>query len=77
MRIPVPGVGVGHWTDPVGRTGCTVIVLPPGTTASYECRGGAPASRELTVLEPDKSVSRVDAVLLTGGPPSGWPPPTG
>lgn len=67
MRIPVPGVGVGHWTDPVGRTGCTVIVLPPGTTASYECRGGAPASRELTVLEPDKSVSRVDAVLLTGG----------
>ena len=67
MRVPVPGVKVGHWTDPVGLTGCTVVELPPGTTASYECRGGAPASRELTVLEPDKSVTQVDAVLLTGG----------
>jgi len=67
MRVPVPGVKVGHWTDPVGRTGCTVVELPPGSTASYECRGGAPASRELTVLEPDKSVTQVDAVLLTGG----------
>jgi L-aminopeptidase/D-esterase-like protein len=35
--------------------------------ASYEARGGAPASRELELLRPDKSVTSVDAVLLTGG----------
>ncbi|MDQ2756288.1 MAG: P1 family peptidase [Actinomycetota bacterium] len=67
MRVPVSGVRVGHWTDTVGLTGATVVELPRGTTASYECRGGAPASRELTVLEPDKTVTQVDAVLLTGG----------
>lgn len=66
-RIPVDGVRVGHWTDPVAQTGCTAVILPPGSIASYECRGGAPASRELTALEPDKSVQSCDAVLLTGG----------
>ena len=30
-------------------------------------RGGAPASRELDLLPPDRLVERVDAVLLTGG----------
>lgn len=63
----VTGVRVGHWSDVQGRTGCTVIDLPPGTVASYEARGGAPASRELEVLAPDKAVTAIDAVLLTGG----------
>jgi L-aminopeptidase/D-esterase-like protein len=44
-----------------------VVELPSGTTASYEARGGAPASRELELLAPDKAVTSVDAVLLTGG----------
>jgi L-aminopeptidase/D-esterase-like protein len=30
-------------------------------------RGGAPATRELAVLEPTRTVVRVDAVVLTGG----------
>jgi L-aminopeptidase/D-esterase-like protein len=60
-------VRVGHWTDPVAQTGCTVIELPEGTVASYEARGGAPASREVELLHPDKSVATVDAVLLAGG----------
>ncbi len=66
-RFAVEGVQVGHWTDDTGLTGCTVVELPVGTTASYEARGGAPASRELLLLEPDKTVQSVDAVLLTGG----------
>ena len=32
-----------------------------------EIRGGAPASRELALLEPVRTVERLDAVLLTGG----------
>ena len=65
--IPVEGVRVGHWTDAAARTGCTVVLLPSGTVASGEVRGGAPASRELALLEPHRLVDRVDAVVLTGG----------
>jgi L-aminopeptidase/D-esterase-like protein len=63
----VAGVRVGHWTDPVARTGCTVVLLPAGTVASGEVRGGAPATRELDLLDPVRTVERVDAVVLTGG----------
>ena len=65
--LGVAGVRVGHWTDQQGQTGCTVVELPEETVASYEARGGAPASREVELLSPDKAVSAVDAVLLTGG----------
>lgn len=67
MITSVPGVRVGHWTDPVAVTGCTVVLLPEGTVASAEVRGGAPATRELSLLEPERTVQRLDAVLLTGG----------
>ena len=63
----VPGVSVGHWTDPVSRTGCTVVVLPPGAVASGEIRGGAPATREFALLAPTRRVETVDAVVLSGG----------
>ena len=67
VDLQIPGVEVGHWTDPVARTGCTVIVLPPGTTASGEVRGGAPATRDFALLAPERLVDCVDAVVLTGG----------
>ena len=47
MSPHIDGVRVGHWTDPVGKTGCTVILFPPETVASGEVRGGAPARCEL------------------------------
>ena len=67
VDLQVMGVEIGHWTDPVARTGCTVIVLPPGTTASGEVRGGAPATRDFALLAPERLVDCVDAVVLTGG----------
>lgn len=67
MITSVEGVSVGHWTDPVARTGCTVALLPPGTVASGEVRGGAPATREFALLDPGRLVQHVDAVVLTGG----------
>lgn len=67
MLTDVPGIEVGHWTEPVARTGCTVVVVPDGTCASAEVRGGAPATRDLDLLAPDRLVDRVDAVVLTGG----------
>ena len=51
----------GHWTDAVARTGCTVVLFPEGTVASAEVRGGAPATRELSLLDPTASVHRLDA----------------
>ena len=67
MITEVAGVRVGHWTDATARTGCTVVLLPAGTVASGEVRGGAPASREWALLEPGRLVQHVDAVVLAGG----------
>lgn len=67
MIARVPGVSVGHWTDASARTGCTAILLPEGTVASGEVRGGAPATREWALLDPQRLVDRVDAVMLCGG----------
>ncbi len=67
MDIEIPGLEVGHWTEVKARTGVTVIVLPEGTVASGEVRGGAPATREFALLDPQCLVDRVDAVVLSGG----------
>jgi L-aminopeptidase/D-esterase-like protein len=64
----VAGVHVGHYTDPAAATGCTVILCPEGgCVASGVALGPAPASRETALLAPENKVSRVDAVVLTGG----------
>lgn len=67
MEVGIPGCTVGHWTDAVARTGCTVVRLPERTVASGEVRGGAPATREFALLDPTRLVSHVDAVVLAGG----------
>lgn len=65
MITDVAGIRVGHWTG--ASTGVTVVLLPPGTVGSGEVRGGAPATRELALLEPTRTVDQVDAVVFTGG----------
>ena len=67
MLTDVPGVRVGHWTNGVARTGCTVALFPVGTVASGEVRGGAPGTREFALLDPTRLVTRLDAVVLAGG----------
>src|SRR5438034_2739148 len=67
MITRVPGILVGHWTDPTGRTGCTVALCPPGTVGAGEVRGGAPGTRETDLLRPGTLVQEVHAVVLTGG----------
>jgi len=67
MITDVPGIRVGHWTDPVALTGCTVVLCPDGTVGSGEVRGGAPGTRETDLLRPGMLVEEVHAVLLTGG----------
>lgn len=62
------GFSVGHWTDPVGQTGCTVILGPAeGFLASASFLGPSPGNREGILLSPEKRVERVHALLFTGG----------
>ncbi len=65
MRIE--GVKVGHAEDLKGVTGCTVVLLPPGTKGGVEVRGGAPGTRETDLLHPVNLVEEVHAFLLAGG----------
>lgn len=74
----IDGLHVGHWTDPVARTGCTVVLAPEGgCLASGLVLGPAPGSRESVLLQPDRTVDRIDAVLLTGGSAFGLAAATG
>ncbi|MDQ3915427.1 MAG: P1 family peptidase [Actinomycetota bacterium] len=61
------GWKIGHWTDPDARTGCTVVLPPRGNVCSCDIRGSSPSSRELTLLDSDRRLTEVHAVLLTGG----------
>lgn len=64
----VAGVRVGHWQDPVARTGCTVILLPDaGAVTSGSVLGAAPGSRESALLAPEKTVEIAHAIVLSGG----------
>jgi len=63
----VDGITVGHWTDDVGMTGCTVVLAPDGNVASCEVRGGAPGTRGTDMLQPGTILETANAIVLTGG----------
>jgi L-aminopeptidase/D-esterase-like protein len=67
VALGIEDLAVGHWTDPVGLTGCTVAIPPPGNVAAASVRGGGPGTRETDLLQPQAHVEAVSAVLLTGG----------
>ncbi|HET7483492.1 MAG TPA: P1 family peptidase [Actinomycetota bacterium] len=69
MRTASLGMGfeVGHYTDATAHTGCTVILPPPGNVAAVDIRGSSPSERELTHLDPDRKMTEIHAILLTGG----------
>lgn len=68
MSLFLPeGVLVGHWTDREAWTGCTAILVPDGSTAACEVRGGGPGTRESDLLTPAASAPGANAILLTGG----------
>ncbi len=58
---------IGHYTDLERATGCTVIVPPEINMASAAARGASPGSREYALLSPKRKISRISALVLTGG----------
>lgn len=63
----IPGVTVGNAQDDQLKTGATVLTADRPFIASAHVMGGAPGTRETDLLAPDKSVERVDALVLSGG----------
>lgn len=63
----VPGVLVGQAEDAAGCTGSTVVLAEAPAIAAVDVRGGAPGSRETELLDPAALVTRVDAIVLSGG----------
>jgi L-aminopeptidase/D-esterase-like protein len=61
------GFKVGHWTHPTAETGCTVVLPPSGNTASCDIRGASPGSREIAQLHPNRRLTEIHGVVLTGG----------
>ena len=63
----VGGLRVGHATDEVGMTGCTVVLALDGAVAGVDVRGSAPGTRETDLLRTTALVERVHAICLAGG----------
>ncbi len=63
----VPGLMVGNAQDEVLKSGTTVLTADKPFTASVHVMGGAPGTRETDLLAPEKSVDRIDAIVLSGG----------
>src|SRR5256712_8056088 len=67
MITDVPGVRLGHATDPVGLTGVTVVLCDRAATCGVELRGGANDVVGLDYLGPRHLVATVNGVVLGGG----------
>ncbi|MEP2717779.1 P1 family peptidase [Pseudophaeobacter sp.] len=63
----VPGLLVGNASDATLNSGSTVLLCAEPLTASVHVMGGAPGTRETDLLAPDKSVAKIDALVLSGG----------
>ncbi len=63
----VPGLHVGNADDAELKSGVTVLSAQQPFIASVDVMGGAPGSRDIELLAPDKLVEQVDALVLSGG----------
>jgi D-aminopeptidase len=63
----VPGVRVGHAEDMRLGSGATAIVFDRPAIGSLDLRGGAPGTRESSLLDPAQTIEGIDAILLSGG----------
>ncbi len=63
----VAGISVGHYSDAIGMTGCTVLLCADGAKAGVCVNGGAPGTRETDLLKSENTVDTVHAIVLSGG----------
>ena len=63
----IEGLRVGHAHDAAVASGVTAIIVDVDNVASAVTRGGAPGSRDTTLLDPEMSATGINAVILSGG----------
>jgi L-aminopeptidase/D-esterase-like protein len=77
LLTDVPGLKVGNAVDARLASGVTAILFDEPAVVSADVRGGAPGTRDIDLLQPDETVERIDAVVLSGGSAFGLDAPTG
>jgi len=63
----VGGIEVGHAEDRAALTGVTVVLCRAGGVGGLALRGGAIGGRQLSPLEPQHIVDRIQGFVLCGG----------
>ena len=63
----IQGFRLGNAEDTSAGTGVTAIIADEGAVAGVDVRGGGPATRETDLLRSENTVSRINAVVLSGG----------
>jgi D-aminopeptidase len=63
----VAGIRVGHADDARLASGVTAILFDQPVIAAVDVRGGGPGTRETDLLDPARTVERIDAIALAGG----------
>lgn len=67
LLTDVPGVLVGNAHDQRLASGVTVVILEDAGAVACAVHGGAPGSRETSLLEPEMTAPGADAIVLSGG----------
>jgi len=76
-KIPISGVQIGHAVDREVMTGVTACLFEQPAVAAMHIMGGAPGTRDTELLNPEFTVSEVDALVLSGGSAFGLDAATG
>lgn len=63
----ISGLYVGNAENQDLKSGTTVLLGDNPFNAAVDVRGGAPGTRETDLLAPDKLVSAIDSLVLSGG----------
>ena len=67
LLTDIPGIRVGHADDPRAASGVTAILFDEPFVTAVDVRGGGPGTRETDLLDPARTVERIDAIALSGG----------
>ena len=67
LLTDITGIRVGSAEDTTLASGVSVVLFDHPAVASLAILGGAPGTRDTALLEPEMTVERVDALVLSGG----------
>lgn len=67
LLTDIAGIRVGHAEHASMASGVTAILFDEPFVTAVDVRGGGPGTRETDLLDPARTVERVDAIALSGG----------